>query len=202
MPVQEIFRKIIHLSSLCYPLFYLLTNDKLLVLVITGTIFLMVLSIDVLRIFNKNVNDIFCKYLKFTIRENEKKGFTGSTYFMCGTFFTILLFPRDIAIVSLCVLVISDTCASVVGISIGRIKLVGNKSLEGTLAFFISALTVSYFGWVYFGLLPYLLFISSFVTTIMELFNTQLKCDDNILIPVGFASVYLFAEIIVIVFIP
>ena len=168
----------------------------------TGSIFLTVLLIDIFRIFNKSVNDIFCKYLKFTIRENEKKGFTGSTYFMCGTFFTILLFPRDIAIVSLCVLVISDTCASVVGISIGRVKIVGSKSLEGTLAFFISALTVSYFGWVYFGLLPYLLFISSFVTTIMELFNKQLKCDDNILIPIGFASVYLFAEIIVIVFIP
>ena len=202
MPIQEIFRKIIHLSSLCYPLFYLLTNNKALVLVMTGSIFLTVLLIDIFRIFNKSVNDVFCKYLKFTIRENEKKGFTGSTYFMCGTFFTILLFPRDIAIVSLCVLVISDTCASVVGISIGRVKIVGSKSLEGTLAFFISALTVSYFGWVYFGLLPYLLFISSFVTTIMELFNKQLKCDDNILIPIGFASVYLFAEIIVIVFIP
>jgi dolichol kinase len=202
MPIQEIFRKIIHLSSLCYPLFYLLTNNKALVLVVTGAIFLTVLLIDIFRIFNKSVNDVFCKYLKFTIREGEKRGFTGSTYFMCGTFFTILLFPREVAIVSLCVLVISDTCASVVGISIGRVKLVGNKSLEGTLAFFVSALAVSYCGWVYFGLLPYLLFVAAFVTTVMELFNKQLRCDDNILIPVGFASVYLFAEIILIVFIP
>ena len=202
MPIQEIFRKIIHLSSLCYPLFYFFTNDKILVLAVTGVIFLTVFLIDLLRIFNKSINDIFCKYLKFTIRENEKTGFTGSTYFMCGTFFTILLFPKDIAIISLCVLVISDTCASVVGISVGRVKLIGKKSLEGTLAFFLSALIVSCFGWVYFGLLPHLLFISSFVTTIMELFNKQLKCDDNILIPIGFASVYLFAEIIVIVFIP
>jgi dolichol kinase len=202
MPIQEIFRKIIHLSSLCYPLFYLFTNNKVWVLVVTGSIFLTVLLIDIFRIFNKNVNDIFCKYLKFTIREDEKKGFTGSTYFMCGTFFTILLFPKEIAIVSLCVLVISDTCASVVGISIGRVKLVGNKSLEGTLAFFVSALAVSYCGCVYFGLLPHLLFVAAFVTTVMELFNKQLRCDDNILIPVGFASVYLFAEIILIVFIP
>ena len=202
MPVQEIFRKIIHLSSLCYPLFYLFTNNKIWVLIVTGSAFMMVFLIDLLRFCNKNVNDIFCKYLKFTIREGEKRGFTGSTYFMCGTFFTILLFPREVAIVSLCVLVISDTCASVVGISIGRVKIVGNKSLEGTLAFFCSALMVAYFGWVYFGLLPYLLLIASFVTTTMELFSKQLKCDDNILIPIGFASVYLFAEIIFIVFIP
>lgn len=186
IPKVEIIRKIIHLSSLSYPLLYITFATRKIMLICVGLLLLSLLFIDVTRKKYTKVNEIFCKYLGFTIRKAEHQSFTGSTYFMIGTFFTILLFSQQIAILSLCVLVISDTCASLIGISCGKRKIMKNKTLEGFLAFFISALVISFIGGIYFYMPPTPLMVASLVASSLELFSKKIKIDDNILIPLGY----------------
>jgi diacylglycerol kinase (CTP) len=183
---QEISRKLIHLSSLIYPILYIILSSKKIMLIIVATIFLILLAIDIIRKYNKSINNHFCKIFRFTIRKKEQNNFMGSTYFMFGTFCAIALFSQKIAILSLYIIIISDTFASIIGISYGKIKILSSKSLEGSLAFLISAISISCFGGLYFDLPIIPLIISSFFATILELFNKKLRCDDNILIPIGY----------------
>ncbi|MDA8189313.1 MAG: hypothetical protein M0T85_14335 [Dehalococcoidales bacterium] len=65
----------------------------------------------------------------------------GTTYFLVASFFTFLFFPRDVAVAALFFSAVGDAMAATVGERFGRRKL-GKKSLEGTAAFFVSALVV------------------------------------------------------------
>ena len=76
----------------------------------------------------------------------------GSTYFIFSAILTILLFPKSIAIVSLLILILSDTAAAIIGKWIGRIRIFG-KTLEGSMAFLITSLLIV---WIYPNLRPIL----------------------------------------------
>ncbi len=190
MEREEINRKLVHLSSITYPILYLFVFSKQIMLLITGLIFVAVSFTDVIRLYSPKVNQIFNKYLKYFIREKEKRGFTGSTYFMLGVFLTILFFPQKIAITAIAVLVICDTCASVVGILYGKTKIIGNKSLQGFLAFLISAFCISFASCYYFNLPLFPAFIASVGASIFELISSKIKCDDNLLIPISYSVLF------------
>lgn len=177
----------IHLSSLIYPIFYYFNDSRICIVAITSFIFFAVLAVDFMRSKNKELNHLFIKYFKFSLRESEMFCFTGATYFMLGTVCTFLFFQKSVAIIAIFVLVISDSAASIIGLLYGKNKLVGDKSMEGTLAFFISAIVISCVGHFIFGIHVFPLLIASLVATIFELLSKELKIDDNILIPMGYA---------------
>ena len=175
---NEIFRKSIHLSSLTYPALYSFWLEKSEMLYLTGAIATLLLLIDFSRKkytkFRQFFNSLFTKIS----RKSEIDGkFYGSTYFMIGTFLTIFLFAKTIAIASLLVLIISDTCASIFGKAISGRKLFQEKSLAGFLAFFISAFIISIFVNIWFV-------ISAFFASLIELYAKKIKIDDNLLIPI------------------
>ncbi len=71
--------------------------------------------------------------------------FTGAIwfYFTCGLCF--LAFPLHIASAAAIVMVVGDGLATVIGSRFGRHPTVGNKTEEGTLAFFLGGLTAAFF---------------------------------------------------------
>lgn len=185
IPKEEIFRKLLHLSSLVYPVFYLF-RDKSFVLIITGIILFFVSLFDLMRLKIYSLNKIFSKYCNFLIRKEEEIKIAGSTYFMIGTFLSVFLFEKRIAIASLFVLVISDTFASIIGLLYGKNKIVGSKSLEGSVAFFLSCFLISYFFFDSKGNVLISITLTSIIVTALELFSKKIKIDDNILIPIGY----------------
>lgn len=174
---QEILRKFIHLSSILYPFLYTFL-EKREMLVITFLLAFFLLLIDVLRTESKLIRNFFNKFFAVISRKNEIDGkFYGSTYFMIGTFLTILLFEKQIAIFALLVLIISDTCASLFGKAIRSRKIYQDKTLAGFLSFAISASVISAF------INPWFI-IAGFLTGIAELYAKKIKIDDNLLIPI------------------
>ena len=135
----EIKRKIVHLATLIIPVGYGLTARETVLLFVIP-LFLGLLGIDLLRHFHSGVALLFNKYFFGSVlREEEKPTLMGSTYFLFSTILTVLLFPKPIAIMSLLILILSDTAAALVGKSIGRIRILG-KTLEGSSAFFLTSL--------------------------------------------------------------
>ena len=197
IPLNELTRKLIHLSSLLYPALYFILNSREAMLFLTGSILLILLMVDITRLRHKKINDFFYTHLKFTLRSSEQHSITGSTYFMIGTFLTILLFPKHIAITSLCVLVLSDTFASIIGISFGKSKIADNKSLQGFLAFLASSCFISLFASFQFHIAIFPLLCGSIIAAILELYSKKLKCDDNILIPIGYGAITTLSLIII-----
>lgn len=173
----EISRKIVHLTSLSIPIGYALTS-KQTALTVLVPLTLAFLGVDLLRRFHPGTASLFKKYLiGKVLREKESKTLIGSTYFLISTVLVILLFPMTIAIVSLLILILSDTCAAWVGKGIGRVPIWG-KTLEGSLAFLVSALLIV---WIYPGLERLSGSLAALGSTLIELLPIPL--DDNLTIP-------------------
>ena len=165
----EILRKVVHLSSLIYPILYLTLADQNLMLSITGLLLTLILTIEFMRMKSTRINSIFCKFFGFSLRQKEENHLTGAAFFMIGTFLTILCFNKEIAVLALFVLVISDTFASIIGLSYGNTKILDDKTLEGSFGFFISAGIISFIASKYISIpLEHLLVASAF-STILEL---------------------------------
>lgn len=107
----------------------------------------------------------------------------GTTYFLLGTFFSILFFDKSIAICVLLFNVFGDASSAIFGTKYGKTKLFGKKTLEGSLAFLVSCLILGYFLMLLPNLfLPFsLILLAAFVATIVELL--PIPIDDNLTIP-------------------
>ena len=69
------------------------------------------------------------------------KRLTGATYVLLSATLGTLFFPKVIIITAFAIMIVSDTVAALVGRKFGRHPFIG-KSLEGTFAFFLSAVAV------------------------------------------------------------
>src|SRR4030043_1578646 len=141
----EIKRKMVHLATLVIPVGYALSSEETVILFLVP-FFLALLLVDFVRHFHSGMASLFEKYFfRRVLREEEKSTFMGSTYFIFSTILTILLFPKSTPIVSILILILSDTAAAIMGKWIGRIRIFG-KTLEGSMAFLISSLLIV---WIY-----------------------------------------------------
>ena len=78
------------------------------------------------------------------MRKHELDGaLTGASWVMISAFVTILIFPKNIAILSLIFMSIGDTVAGLAGRGIGRLKI-GEKTVEGFLMGFLACALISY----------------------------------------------------------
>lgn len=180
---NEIARKIIHLSSIIIPIFLLFYGkDLTLLCLLPITIFFLVL--DVLRIRSKNFKSLYNYFFISITRKNESKKLTGASYVFLSSLIIIYFFPENIAAISLFIMVISDTLAAIFGRIYGTIKI-RNKTLEGSLAFFMSSFTIILFA---SDINLYLAFISILIATLTELYS---PFDDNLSVPISFGSSYI-----------
>jgi len=176
----EVRRKLIHMGSLVIPIGYAYvpkSSAMIPLLAVTGFF----VFFDILRHHSRAIGLIYENHLiGSVIRQRERSRLVGSTYFMMGTCLCVWLLDKPIAIVSLFVLIISDTIAALVGTTVGRIVLFGSKTLEGSVAFFLSALLIVFV----YPKVPFLWGVAgAVVATLVELL--PLRIDDNLLIPLA-----------------
>lgn len=188
---DELFRKLIHLTSLSIPIiYYFITVET--AATILAILAVVALIIDLGRYLHPETGKVFYKIFGFLLREHEldhkKKNLNGATYVLISALISVLIFPKVIFITAFSILIISDSAAALIGRKFGRHKFL-SKSLEGTLTFFISACIVILFTPKIGGFTEeYVIgFIAAFVGAIVE--NVSFKLvDDNLSIPlsVGF----------------
>lgn len=193
---HELYRKAIHLSSL-WMLLCIYLFPKTFAVILFGCMLAFDFTIEY-ACYKKIAwaRKLFERMLIKTLRskETKKKRFvpSGSVYVLFAALLSTLLFSKEIAIISLTVMLVSDTCAAIFGRLFGSRKLYGHKSLEGTTVFFISALYIMI---AYNHLFPtsYAGIIACTLATLCELFESKLKIDDNLSIPlvIGFVLTYL-----------
>ncbi len=124
--------------------------------------------------------------LAFFFERKDVRPFTGAVWFYIGGFLAFVLFPHNIASASVSILAVGDSLSTVFGVKFGRHKLIGKKSLEGSLAFFASSFLVSL---IFVN--PLVGFFGSLTGALVELLIPQKIgkkaywfLDDNLLIPV------------------
>ncbi|MDP8242119.1 MAG: phosphatidate cytidylyltransferase, partial [Candidatus Celaenobacter antarcticus] len=129
------------------------------------------------------------------LRDSEVSRHTGGTYLLTSSVVVIAVFSKEIAYLAISYLVVGDTFAAFVGLSMGRRKFVrSKKSLEGFIGAFVSCSV--------WGLLSYFLFLKrvfsydcahpelaviliilgALVASVVE--SVDLHINDNISIPI------------------
>lgn len=187
--ISEVYRKCIHLIGLVVPLIYWVTSKRV-VLLFLGTFLFIFLISELYRIkFGMPIKEADV-YVRPLIRPQERRGMGAHVFFAAGAFVTVLAYPKDIAIAAMFVAVIADGAAAVVGRRWGRHRLVGKKTLEGTLALFSVAIVTATFIFVAGFRLPfYTSAVLSLAGAITAACIELLPLNDNLTIPIatGFA---------------
>jgi len=137
-------------------------------------------------LINRFFNWAFSSILREHERDIERKLLSGGSYVLISACLCILIFPKIIAITAFTILIISDTASALIGRRFGKNHFL-DKSLEGTLAFIISA-------WVVVIIAPkvnnnwieYLLgFVGAVIGGIIEAMSVRLRVDDNFSVPLA-----------------
>lgn len=185
----EVQRKAFHLCSLIVPfIYFFITKQSATIILFLLTI--CVLYLDISRHYNFAVRKFTDKFFSNFMRDNERSGsftLSGSTYMVLGFFITALLFSKGLAIASWFILIISDTLAALIGTRIG-VKMENGKSLEGSIAFLVSAIFISmiiYF-FIAYNTSFSIIIVSSIITTVSEFYSKELSINDNLSIPLTY----------------
>jgi dolichol kinase len=178
---QELWRKLIHLSSAAFPIAYWLTSRSFMLWVLVPLAVIATVA-ETLRHTRPGFRRFIDDWLGRILRKAEAQTLSGATYVTFGALLSILLFDRPVAIVVLLFLAVSDALASLVGIRFGRVRL-GGKSLEGSAAFFLSAAAIALF---VLRSVPLVAILGAAVATVVEALPLKIaghKLDDNLTIP-------------------
>ncbi|RKY62510.1 MAG: phosphatidate cytidylyltransferase [Candidatus Latescibacterota bacterium] len=130
---RELQRKLIHISSLLIPLGLWLV-PRGLALTILGGVTALFLVADVLRFFPTPFQGFFYRSFGPLLRSHESKDITASTYLLLASFLCAWWFGSKVAILATLYLILGDSSAALAGRHIGRTRIYGRKTLEGSLA--------------------------------------------------------------------
>lgn len=136
---HEVPRKTFH-SSIGFITLYLYTQgvhyDNVTKPLIIA--FVMIFALDLIRLRWDFFNRLYCHAVGPLMRKKEVHTYNGVLWYILGLIFSFLFFPKDVVLISVCLLSWSDTAASTFGRKFGHLtpNLAPNKSLAGSIAAF------------------------------------------------------------------
>ncbi len=187
---EEVIRKLIHLTSLSIPTIYTQVSREFALSVLIP-LALIALFIDIGQHFFAPIRTFMQRYFGALLRPHEKDEkkilLNGATYVLISAVLCVAIFPKVIMVTAFSILIISDISSALIGRAFGRHRFL-DKSLEGSVAFAISAfLTVYVIGTIYDAPLPYFYFgaLAGIVGAVAEAASIRLRMDDNLTIPLS-----------------
>ncbi len=142
---------------------------------------------DFKRFSSEKLNTSVERVMGPIMRHSEKMSFSGLSFYALGVALSIFLYEKNVAILSILYLVFADPIASIVGYYYGKDRLLPNKTLQGTIAAFVTCLVITL---VYFysqSLLSSNIIIFGFLAAMFGAMSELLSAfniDDNLTIPV------------------
>lgn len=184
---HELQRKLIHLSSLWIPavIFYC---PRPIAIAIFALCVVGMLTGEYLRTRDFAISRLLRRLFVPILRAHEQRPglhLCGASYTVIAALLATLLFPQEVAVTVLTIMLVSDAVAALVGLPWGRHRLL-DKSLEGSAAFFVSALAcVFVLNTIFMHPAQYIQagIAAAVVATVTELFSSRLHVDDNLSIP-------------------
>ncbi len=158
-----------------------------------GIIACLVYIIDRIRLHYPELVQRLTRVNALFFRAEEQFKESAMIPYVIAILLTILTFPKLVAIIAILTLAIADPLSAIVGITWGRRRIVPDKSVEGSLAFFVATVAVAggtLWATTEVGVWPLLgsAFLIALAAAILEML--PLRIDDNLTIPlfVGFVA--------------
>jgi diacylglycerol kinase (CTP) len=152
-----------------------------------GIAMAVIVPLDIFRLKIKWLNKLLIKSVGVFVRKTEVNRLSAQSHLLLGTMVTIYFFPKEIATLALLFLAFGDPVASIFGVLFGKDKIIGNKSLQGTIAAFTvcTILSLLYLSSIQIMTERLLLaaFLSGIIGALSELIPVG-QLDDNFSMPV------------------
>lgn len=143
--------------------------------------------VDVYRQRSPRFNAIILRLMKNIMRDYEKDGIAGITYLLIGVLIIVAIFPPSVVTLSLLFLAFADPIASYFGIRYGKDRLIGRKSLQGSMAaFFVCTLVAAAYFFAHEMMTERIIIVSilaGLIGAIAEVVPIA-DLDDNFVLPV------------------
>lgn len=179
----ELWRKALHIvTALACPLLVALIGLGATLWLVGMTALVAVLA-DVTRAYTPEFQAFIERYFGFMMRSDESGEATpvlnGATWVLIAITLLLLLFPADIALPIFIMFMLSDAAAALVGRRLGTHRWMGgNRTLEGSAAFFVVAV-------VALGVLAalpwWLVGTAAAAATLLE--AVDMRLNDNLVVP-------------------
>lgn len=150
---------------------------------------LVIIPLDFLRLRKGHsaLNTLTLKIFGPVMRKHECHSLTGLSYLFVGAMFVLAVFDRNIVTLTLLFLAFGDPIASFCGIRFGKDKILGHKTLQGTLGAFVACTTIAGIYYYFNNLMAERLLIvaplSGLIGAVAELLPIG-KLDDNLTFPI------------------
>lgn len=158
------------------------------IILILSVIFI---PLDLLRKRHPGLNRLSIRIFGPVMRQNEIDAISGMTYLYLGCMFLLILNKRHIVTLSLLFLAFGDPLASYFGLLYGKDRILGSKTLQGTMAAFVTCTVVAGLYYYFNNLMTERLLIvvplSGLIGALAELIPIG-RIDDNFTFPVIGAS--------------
>lgn len=180
--MNHIGRKIFHLAGGLglLSIYYILGRER--AHLFYSVFFVIVLAVDGARLIIPAWNRfVFTRFGSY-IRRDEEHALTGTAPYVLGVGISLYVYSPEIATAAICFLAFGDVAATTIGERYGKTKL-GDKSLEGTIAFVVAALCAGFLlslAGVHLG--AWLMILGALVAAGVELL--PLPVNDNLAIPI------------------
>ena len=190
----KLWRLIMRPFALIFPIL-LINFDKKTTLIILGAVLLMFVIWDIVRLLHSKVNIFFAIKNPGFFKESEQKRFSTMTLFLLASFLITIIFSKPIAVAAMIFLIFGDMASKFFGIQFGKTRFF-NKTLEGTIAYFIICFAAGYFLLDYFPDLSInVILIGAITAALTEVL--PLGVDDNLSVGiVSAAAMFLFQRFV------
>jgi dolichol kinase len=169
------------------------SNYKLAISVVAGAWFVYAWVCEVIRKFSPAFNEKIMKLYGSVAHPHERFKINSATWYASALFLISLTQSTIWGVTAVMVLAVGDPVAAFVGRRYGRIRLLHGRSLEGTLAFFVSAavtlfavLTLWHASELSLAKTLMISLVASGLGAVAELLS--LRVDDNFSIPMSAAA--------------
>jgi dolichol kinase len=190
---SELLRKGIHLLSLSIPIgYYYVSRDLALAFILP--MFIISLVLDVSRYSVPPVGRFFDRWFAHMLREHEldpeRRLLNGATYVLASAAICIEIFPKIVTVTAFGILIVSDSAAALFGRRFGKHHFF-QKSVEGAVAFFLSAvIVVLAVPRIYNPPIEIIVgVIAAAIAAVVEAASIEMRLDDNLSIPLSVGGV-------------
>jgi dolichol kinase len=189
-------RKLWHFSGVMamFWLYWFCTRETSLKIAFYGTGFLV--TLDLLRLRYPSLNRSLTWVFQPVLRESERHRPTGSTFMLIGVSLIVYFFPKPVTLLTLLFFSLADPMAAYIGTRFGKDKLIGSKSLQGTLAAFVVCFVLTLIYCIALNLMMERLVIVAVVCGLIGAVSELVpiaNLDDNFIFPVFCAGLLTMA---------
>ena len=179
-------RKFLKLAGLILPIGFLAISQSLFATAVL-TLLAISLAVDFSRFLSPKLNRRYLG-LRMLAKEKETRRFSGYTLFLLSSFLLFQFFPKEIAAVSLVFFIIGDTFAPFGQVFMAK-EILRGKTWGGAFLIFVLSLIAGLF-LKSLASIPFsfnAIALAAFLAAFLDQFS--FLADDNILVPLGTASI-------------